>query len=98
MLLLIIFLAAFAEAQWPTGLISHWPLDGSYEDVVGTNNGVAEGSGNLFVDVAGRAGKSLRLDGSGKVNLGTSSDYDTSEFTWAVWVKVRRGKASCVCL
>jgi hypothetical protein len=77
-------------ADLPEGIISYWPLDGNYKDIVGLNDGSPEGSGNVFVDGAPNLGQALSLNGNGKVNVG-SAFSDTAEFTWAVWVKVRAG-------
>jgi hypothetical protein len=80
-------LAALASTSI-SDVVSYWPLDGSYDDIVGSNGGTPEGSGHTFAD--GSRAQFLSLNGNGRVNL-NSNFADTNTFTWALWVRVRAG-------
>ena len=71
-------------------LVGHWTFDDSaspYADASGFgNDGVEEGSGTLTA-AAGQVGSgSLEFDGAARLNVGSSSVFDTQSYTVSAWV------------
>lgn len=76
-----------------TGLVSHWPLDNSAEDTVGSNEGTPVGSPTY---TTGRVGThALQLNGTSQyVNVGTDSSLNIANGTVAFWMQPAASSAS----
>jgi hypothetical protein len=75
----------------PPGLTAYWPLDGDGRDVIGSNHGLVEGT-VAYGD--GRLKQALSLTGEGFLNVGSGTDFDTQQYTWSAWVKLRAKTAA----
>src|ERR1017187_8174988 len=68
----------------PSGLVAWWPGEGNANDIIGINNGVAQGGLNY---TAGEVGQAFSFDGvSGVVNCGDSPLLAPSMITIAFWM------------
>ncbi|MEZ6117393.1 MAG: LamG-like jellyroll fold domain-containing protein [Pirellulaceae bacterium] len=84
--------AGIASAEISEGLVSYWPLDGSFVDVVGQNDGELQGSDLDPVFDPGRFGAGIRLDGIDQfVEIqGDESNFDfvDQDFSISAWFTV----------
>ena len=70
----------------PSGLVSWWPAEGSFTDIIGGNNGTAAG---VVTFAPGEVGQAFSLDGTtGYINAGSNSAFNLGDFTLAAWVAV----------
>ncbi|MHC3468648.1 LamG domain-containing protein [Streptomyces sp. 7R007] len=76
-----------AAGYVPTGLVGHWPLDGTGADRSGREHAVTPGSGATWTAL--RAGGELSLDGTSGAYAATGSVLDTTApFTVSAWVRL----------
>ena len=74
-----------AAGYLPTGLVGHWPLDGTGADRSGREHPVALGPAAAWTTL--RAGGGLSLDGTSGAYAATASVLDTTApFTVSAWV------------
>ncbi|MFC1923239.1 LamG domain-containing protein [Chloroflexota bacterium] len=75
----------------PTGMISHWPLDGTFEDVSGGHDGTCDDT-SCPLATTGKVGGAFGFNSSDgdSINVPSSTDFDwlnTDNFSVGVWVK-----------
>ena len=76
-----------AAGYLPTGLVGHWPLDGTGADRSGRERPVTLGTGATWTSL--RAGGELSLGGSSGAYATTGSVLDTTApFTVSAWVRL----------
>lgn len=76
-----------AAGYLTSGLVGHWPLDGSGTDRSGREHPVALGTGATWTAL--RAGGELSLDGTSGAYAATDSVLDTTlPFTVSAWVRL----------
>jgi hypothetical protein len=70
----------------PSGLVSWWPGELNCDDVVGTNNGMAQ---NGVTFVAGKVGCAFDFDGvAARIDFGNQmGNFGTNDFSFDCWVK-----------
>lgn len=72
---------AAAQLEPPVG---YWPLDGSFNDIIGGNNGVAIGEPTFSGDVAGSGGQSVMFDGDDGIDLGNPDILNFGVGDWTI--------------
>ncbi|MCA9215930.1 MAG: PEP-CTERM sorting domain-containing protein [Planctomycetales bacterium] len=84
--------AGIARAELADGLVSYWPLDGNFVDVVGGNDGELFGSDDEALFENGQFNQGIVLDGVDQyIEIGgDESDYDfvDQEFSISAWFRV----------
>jgi hypothetical protein len=84
--------AGSSRAEIAEGLVSYWPLDGNFTDVVGQNDGILVGSNQNPVFEAGRFNNGIVLDGIDQfIEIqGDESDFDFvgQDFSVSAWFSV----------
>lgn len=84
---LVAYQRLLAAGYLTSGLVGHWPLDGSGTDRSGREHAVTPGSGATWTAL--RAGGELSLDGTSGAYAATDSVLDTTlPFTVSAWVRL----------
>ncbi|MEM7802229.1 MAG: LamG-like jellyroll fold domain-containing protein [Chloroflexota bacterium] len=83
LLAMLVSIPAASQADEIDGLINHWPLDGSAEDIVGGNNGLEAGGIDYVSDP--ERGTVLSCDGSN--DFISVDNQVTNNFTISAWIK-----------
>src|ERR1022692_2617608 len=78
------------------GIVSWWPADGNYDDVISDYNGTPSSSGVSFAP--GELGQAFSLDGvSGEVDIPSSDALSPSSITLDAWVNPSTLSAAAQC-
>jgi len=77
----------YQPAARPLGLVSWWPAEGNYTDIISGNNGTASG-GTAFAP--GEVGQAFSFNGvDGKIQVADNANLDVSQITIEAWVNPR---------
>ena len=75
----------------PAGLVGYWPLDGSFDDIAGNNEGTFQGGGPAQFSDGPIEGASLCLDGSSQYVRVAQNDslpiFQHDAFSVSLWVR-----------
>ncbi len=94
-LLIVGLLALFIPSQVDAALVGHWSFDDASSttnllgdsSTSGANNSGTFASGTTPAGAAGVVGGAMELFGNQNINVGSSSDFDTTSWTTTMWAK-----------
>jgi len=80
-----LMITVFAPATRPAGLVSWWPAEGNYTDIISGNNGAPSGGVGF---APGEVGQAFSFNGvDGKIQVADNANLDVSQITIEAWVK-----------